>query len=514
MTPRSLRIAIATDRPLVRWQARCVESIAGVPGVSIDRWLQASTVRPDDAGRRDAGALTTVDVPDVLLALQERDAASPDGVGTVPDQPVDILLDLTTDGIAPATPATEVWHYAYGHDLGRDPARAALVGYVRSPGVIRVALVSDPSGAIVREGWLQAVSWWTGKPLERLLTDPADWPAIAARQRLAEAGSVDLPTQDADPQSAAERRTRRRSIPAMPDRALEVAALGRRVRGFVDVLSRHPDWNIGIIDAPIEQVSAMDPPAVTWLPLRPDRFAADPFGIERDGVLHVFFEDFDQRTARGAIGHLTIDPDGTVSDPEVVLDPGVHASYPYLIEHDGSVFMLPETSDAGELVLYEAVDFPRRWQPVATLLPGVPAADATIVEFEGRWWMFATRTDRGANQNLFVWYASSPFGPWTPHAAQSGQDRRPIGTTGRDAVRLGRTTAPAEPGQRSFLRWPHRRQRGGHPDAGRVRRAEHRLRPAVAGFALPERPAHAVSGRCPHPDRREPSPSRAAAPFV
>ena len=159
---------------MVRWQARCVESIAGVPGVSIDRWLQASTVRPDDAGRRDAGALTTVDVPEVLLALQETDAASPDGVGTVHDQPVDILLDLTTDGIAPATPATEVWHYAYGHDLGRDPARAALVGYVRSPGVIRVALVSDPSGAIVREGWLQAVSWWTGKPLERLLTDPAD----------------------------------------------------------------------------------------------------------------------------------------------------------------------------------------------------------------------------------------------------------------------------------------------------------------------------------------------------
>lgn len=448
MTPRSLHVAIATDRPMVRWQARCVAAIAAVPGVSIDRWLQASTVRPDDAGRRDAGALMTEDVPDIL---QERDAASVDDGVSVPDQPVDILLDLTTDGIAPATPATEVWHYAYGRDLGRDPARAALVGYVRSPGVIRVALVSDPSGAIVREGWLQAVSWWTGKPLERLLTDPADWPAIAARQRLAGAGSIDLPAQDGEPQPAVEHHTGRRPLPPMPDRALEVAALGRRVRGFVDVLGRHPDWNIGIIDAPIEQVSAMDAPAVTWLPLRRDRFAADPFGIERDGVLHVFFEDFDQRTARGAIAHLTVARDGTVSDPEVVLDPGVHASYPYLIEHDGSVFMLPETSAAGELILYESVEFPGRWRPAVTLLPGIPAADATIVEFEGRWWLFATRADRGANQNLFVWYASTLFGPWTSHALNPVKtDARSARPGGTPYVFGGRLHRPSQDNSRAY----------------------------------------------------------------
>src|SRR6478735_5623685 len=195
MTRRSLHVAVATDRPFVRWQARCVEAIAAVPGVVIDRWLQASAVRRDDSGRLDAGALMTEDVPDILLALQERHAASA-GVGaSVPDQAVDILLDLTTDGITPSTPATEIWHYAYGRDLGRDPARAALIAYLRSPGVVRVALVSDPSGAIVREGWLQAVSWWTGKPLERLLIDPADWPAIAARQRLAGGGSGDQPAQ-------------------------------------------------------------------------------------------------------------------------------------------------------------------------------------------------------------------------------------------------------------------------------------------------------------------------------
>jgi hypothetical protein len=240
-------------------------------------------------------------------------------------------------------------------------------------------------------------------------------------------------------------------MPAMPDRALEVAAIGRRVRGFVNVLGRHPDWNIGIIDAPIDQVPAMDAPAVTWLPLRPEHFAADPFGIERDGTLHVFFEDFDQRAVRGVIGHLTVAPDGTVSDPEVVLDPGVHASYPYLIEHDDTVFMLPETSAAGELILYEAVEFPSRWRPAATLLPGVPAADASIVEFDGRWWLFATRSDRGANQNLFIWHASTLFGPWTPHALNPVKtDARSARPAGTPYISNGRLMRPSQDNSRIY----------------------------------------------------------------
>ena len=219
----------------------------------------------------------------------------------------------------------------------------------------------------------------------------------------------------------------------LPQPLLEVAAVGRRMRGWVDVLVRHHDWNIGIVQAPIERMLTADEgPAITWLPARPGHFAADPFGLERDGVLHILFEDFDQRRGRGSISHIAIGPNGTVSDPECVLDPGVHASYPFLVEHEGAVFMLPETSAAGELVLYEAVDFPHRWRPAVTLLPGIPAVDASVIEHAGRWWMFATRLDRGANNNLFVWYAPQLTGPWTPHAANpvktDAHSARPGGT--------------------------------------------------------------------------------------
>ena len=79
--------------------------------------------------------------------------------------------------------------------------------------------------------------------------------------------------------------------------------------------------------------------------------------------------------------------------------------------------MIPETAEEGRLVLYEATDFPRGWRPAVTLLDDAPAIDASVVQHEGRWWMFGSRLDRGHNHSLFVWHAPALTGPWTPHAA-------------------------------------------------------------------------------------------------
>jgi hypothetical protein len=202
--------------------------------------------------------------------------------------------------------------------------------------------------------------------------------------------------------------------------------------GAPDSLMGQDNWNVGFLRVPIEQMLTPGHPDITWLPPRPGHYVADPFGLERDGITHVFFEDFDQREGVGSIGHVAIARDGSVSDPEAVLVPSVHASYPFLVEYDGQVFMLPETSAAGELVLYQADKFPRGWRPVATLLAGIPALDASVIEHEGRWWMFATRSDQGGNQNLFMWHAPELFGPWAPHAANpvktDPRSARPGGT--------------------------------------------------------------------------------------
>ena len=450
----TLRVAVATDRQVVRWQARCVEALAAVPGVTLERWIQTSS-----AGRRrragaDAGALDPVPVPDVLCVLSTDDAATSNPTIAASSRRVDILLDLTSQGLASSMPgAAEVWRYGYGPALSRDPDRAALIEYVRGSGVTRVGLVSESTGIIIREGWLQTVSWWTGAPLGRLLLDPVDWPATSAMIRTDPA----FATGTVQHRVALPARSARDTEPpdpsaGIPRSVLEVGAAARRMLGWFDVLARHPDWAIGIIAAPIERIlEAGEEPDIDWLPGIPGRYAADPFGVERDGVLHVLFEEFDQRRAKGHISHVAIDRSGSVSGATPVLAPGSHVSYPFLVQHEGAVYMLPEVAEAGELVLYEATDFPYGWRPAVTLLPGVHAVDASVVEFEGRWWMFASRLDRGPNQNLFVWHAPELTGPWTPHDANPVKtDARSARSGGTPFISGGRLYRPSQDSSRSY----------------------------------------------------------------
>ena len=429
----TLRVAVATEFPLVHWQARCVEALAAVPGVALEHWLRVTPGRQRALGSG-ARALRVVPIPEPLRHLGPDEAFPRESAQTEPDGEVDILLDLTGRGVVMPVPwAGEIWRFRYGDALSSDPARQALVDYVRTPGRTRVALISEPGGAIVREGWL---SWWRGEQLDRILLDPAGWPATAALDRTSPRTGEDAssgPEDDGGGSVVAELARRLGRGPGLPGAVLQVAAATRRTMRVARTLLRHDDWHVGVIDAPIERVAAAGGDfAVTWLPGRRGRFAADPFGLERDGVLHVFFEDFDQRVSRGTISHLQIEADGTVSDPEPVLDPGVHTSYPFLVEHQGTTFLMPETSAAQKLVLYEAVDFPRTWRPAATLLDGIPAVDASVIEYSGRWWMFATRLDSGANHNLFIWHAPELTGPWTPHAANpvktDSRSSRPGGT--------------------------------------------------------------------------------------
>jgi hypothetical protein len=78
--------------------------------------------------------------------------------------------------------------------------------------------------------------------------------------------------------------------------------------------------------------------------------------------------------------------------------------------------MLPEGSQSGKLTLYRAERFPDRWIPAGDLLTG-EMSDATLLEHDGRYWLFATSRDGAGSTSdtLVVFHAPSLTGPWTPH---------------------------------------------------------------------------------------------------
>jgi hypothetical protein len=85
-----------------------------------------------------------------------------------------------------------------------------------------------------------------------------------------------------------------------------------------------------------------------------------------------------------------------------------------VFEHQGRVYMIPESFQRRRVELYRAVRFPDQWELEAVLLDGVAAADATILSHLGRLYLFATVSVEEASSwdALHIWTAERLAGPW------------------------------------------------------------------------------------------------------
>jgi len=110
-----------------------------------------------------------------------------------------------------------------------------------------------------------------------------------------------------------------------------------------------------------------------------DRFWADPFLYEKEGKYFIFIEELVYKEKLGKISVMEMDSKGNWSDPTTVLKKDYHLSYPYLIEKEEGLFMIPETSKNSTIEMYKCVEFPYKWNLHKIMMKDVNAVDATIL---------------------------------------------------------------------------------------------------------------------------------------
>ena len=179
-------------------------------------------------------------------------------------------------------------------------------------------------------------------------------------------------------------------------------------------------WSIGIYqgDSPfdLKPVGGADQPALTAAQVSDIRasFVADPFLMRAGEGWYLFFEVFNRANGQGDLAYAS-SPDGlNWSYEQVILDEDFHLSYPHVFAWEGEVYLVPESSEMQSVRLYRAVEFPRRWVFVQTLLVGEAFADPTIFYYSGRWWLFV-ETNPYAEDTLRLYSASRLTGPWQEH---------------------------------------------------------------------------------------------------
>jgi len=165
-----------------------------------------------------------------------------------------------------------------------------------------------------------------------------------------------------------------------------------------------------------------------------DRFYADPCLADWNGSSYLFFEDLSFARGKGVVACSRLTPDGGCTQPQIVLERPYHLSYPFVFFVGDDAFMLPETAASGAVELYKAESFPSKWALDAVVVSDVRAVDPTLIEHDGRYWLFANVAVPGASTNdeLFLFSARSLGGPWEPHP------RNPVVSDVRRARPAGR----------------------------------------------------------------------------
>jgi hypothetical protein len=194
---------------------------------------------------------------------------------------------------------------------------------------------------------------------------------------------------------------------------------------------------------PLSLRPAAQNPILAASDLGPDvAFVADPF-LWIDDDWHLFVEVYrPSRDPPAALAHLSSeDRGGTWRYTGVVLEPDVHVAFPFVFEHEGERFMLPDPWSErpgvpADFTLYCARTFPDEWEPVATpLSPARELHDCVLFRREGRWWALA-----GADDELWAFHSAELVADdWTPHADNPVVTGRPsaVRPGGRPIVREG-----------------------------------------------------------------------------
>ena len=146
-------------------------------------------------------------------------------------------------------------------------------------------------------------------------------------------------------------------------------------------------------------------------------YYADPFPWMHDGQPWLFVEEFRYWENAGRLVALPLAGEAAPRVTHPLHMAGGHLSFPFLFEHGGELFLLPESSQARTVDLYRCEQFPDRWRLRHRLLVDVDAADSVLIRYADRWWLFTSVRDHGDQpRHLAIFHTDDLFtGEWQPH---------------------------------------------------------------------------------------------------
>ncbi|MFT3885300.1 MAG: hypothetical protein QM724_07680 [Flavobacteriales bacterium] len=465
MAERVLRVGILCNGTVFqRWQAECIRQVAAVPGVQLAVLVvNAATNEPSPGWparlmrypwrtllyrqyRKRWGkpaAMAEEDLNDLLehvprvmcrtVRKKHAETFTPADLKAIEAHAPDVLLRFGFNilhGPILELPRHGVWSYHHGdeeHYRGGPPGLWEILDDEPVIGTILQRLTERlDAGLVLRKGWFGVVDHSLTATLDRVLMHSSGWAAQICRQLLNGDTRVAMGTPSHT----------HAPVLKYPRNTTFLRFLHKqfnnKMRFHRRELKEHEEWNLGILHQPIHTLLQERPNLnVRWLPAPgKGQYRADPFGYTREEQLVLFYEKYDYAHGRGIISRLRPRPDNILKRSRTMLDEGDHLSYPFVVEREGSVYVIPEQASTGRVDLYRVTDDNESFERMTTLLHE-PLLDPTLVEHGGRWWLFGTKAPL-TNEELFIYHSDRFEGPYVPHTLNPVKtdirSARPAGT--------------------------------------------------------------------------------------
>lgn len=151
-----------------------------------------------------------------------------------------------------------------------------------------------------------------------------------------------------------------------------------------------------------------------------DRFWADPCVYHYQGKQVIFIEECEYSNNKGYLSVIEFDEDNKpLLPPLKIIEKPYHLSFPFVIEDNNELYMIPESQENRSIELYQCQHFPDKWEFVMNLMEDINAVDTVIWKHKGKYWLFSNITENsGASScdELFLFYSDSLVSDnWTAH---------------------------------------------------------------------------------------------------
>ncbi len=448
-----------------RWQAGSLAHVRTVPGVRIAallvvptkavgstswnttlyrRYFQGSfkpkALDPLDLGA-DLAGIPVITIPDV------GDGPFPPQIlSDIAAQRCDILLDFGTNpvkGEILALPPHGVWRFLPGIPGQYHSGPAGFREILDHTSLTRFALqrltTQRNTVTVLRQGWFRTLEHSLEATVDSVLLPSACWPAQVLRELRSRSSEVAVGTDVQVPEIH----------PREPGNLEFLKFLWEqhesRLKWKRQRTDQQAEWNVGILHQPIATLLDEDASLnVRWLPAPAfNNIRETPFGYMTTDGVNMLYGKFDHARGKSEISRLRPKNDNVLKRSRTMLRNEGHLTYPYVLKHQGVVYVVPESIDDACVDLYRVGSDNDSLEPVCTLL-NEPLHSPTLFQHEGLWWLFGTSPSL-PDAALNSYWSEQLEGPYHPHEQNPVKlDVRSARPAGTPFVHQGMLWRPAQ----------------------------------------------------------------------